>query len=264
MPEKPRILFFVPMYNCERQIGRVLERIGQQVEDLAATVIVVDNGSRDGSLAAARAGLARLACPGRLLVNNANYNLGGSHKVAFKLALRERFDWITVVHGDDQADPADIADFLKGMPETAVHLDAWLGSRFSRGSRRIGYAWHRTLGNLGFNCMFSLVAGRWLPDLGSGLNAFRVSSLREAFWSNLADDLTFNNHLLLALVQRRLRIRFFPISWREEDQVSNVRLVRQSWRTLRIICGFAVGRSRYLAHKHTTRDPDSYSATEAT
>lgn len=261
MPDPCRILVFVPMYNCERQVVRVLERVGTHLAGLVHEVLVIDNGSRDRSREAAKEALAQLPMPGTLLANDANYNLGGSHKVAFRHALANGFDWVIVLHGDDQADPADIAPWLRAGGPSADGLDAWLGSRFSRGSRRTGYAWHRTAGNLVFNSFFSLVAGRWLVDLGSGLNAFRTAALREPFWANLADDLTFNNHLLLALAYRRLRFRFAPISWREEDQVSNVRLFRQSWRTVRIIAGFGLGRGRYLARMHAGRPADAYTAT---
>jgi glycosyltransferase involved in cell wall biosynthesis len=253
------MLAFVPMYNCERQVPRVLARISGPVLDHVDEVVVIDNGSADGSVAAAAAALARLTIPGRVLRNDGNYNLGGSHKVAFDLALAEGFDHVLVLHGDDQA---NIADALPAL-DAGRHreLDCLLGSRFSRGSRRQGYSTLRTLGNLAFNALFSLVTGRWIADLGSGLNVFSTAWLHDRFYTGLADDLTFNNHLLLAMVQRRARFAFFPISWREEDQVSNVRLLRQGRRTLGIALGYGLMRGSYLWRHHAGRDADGYAST---
>lgn len=254
-----RTLVFIPMFNCERQIARVVERISPEAARFLDHVLVVDNGSRDGSVAAAIAALSRLPIPGTVLRNDDNYNLGGSHKVAFTYAITQGFDHIIVLHGDDQADIADAIPLLSARRH--LEVDALLGSRFSAGARREGYSRFRTFGNIVFNGLFSLVTGRWLSDLGSGLNILAVAPLKDRFWIGLADDLTFNNHFLLALVNRRAVFSFFPISWREEDQVSNVRLFRQARRTLGIVLGYGLLRGRYLWRRHALRGPEDYTAT---
>jgi glycosyltransferase involved in cell wall biosynthesis len=253
----PRLLVFVPMYNCAPHIAAVLERIDRHLGRFGAEVLVVDNGSADGGRERAAASLAGLSVPGTLVRNQDNFNLGGSHKVAFAYAMAQGFDWVVVVHGDDQADPADLVPLLDAGA-LGGHLDALLGSRFSAGARRIGYAWHRVAGNRLFNLLYSAVCGRRITDLGAGLNAFRVGWLRGHGWGNFADDLTFNIHLLLRLVHDRARLRFFPISWREDGQVSNVRLVRQTCRTLAILWGYGWGGGAYLARDHARREPADY------
>lgn len=239
-----RILVFVPMYRCEQQIPRVLARIGQSLDGLVERVVVIDNGSPDGSRAAAERAAAELPIPVELRLNDDNYNLGGSHKVAFDLALDGGYSHVLVVHGDDQADPEDFRPRLEAGEHRTV--EALLGSRFALGAQRSGYSWFRTFGNRVFNLLFSMASGRWLNDLGSGLNCFAMAAFNDRFYRRLADDLTFNNYLLLAMVARRMRLRFVPITWREEDQVSNVRMVRQARRTLAIVCGYALRRGAFL------------------
>ena len=254
----PGTLVFVPMYRCERQIPRVLARLTGPIAPLIDHVLVVDNRSPDGSVAAATAALGRLPHAATLLVNDRNVNLGGSHKVAFRYALDHGYDHVLVLHGDDQADPDDAAPWLAAGAQRP--LDALLGSRFMAGARRSGYSWHRTWGNRGFNLLFSVASGRRVLDLGSGLNVFATAWLREPCWWNLADDLTFNVHLLLRLAERRARIAFAPISWREEDQVSNVRLFRQARRTLGMAVGYSVRGGAYLDRPHTALTPADYTS----
>ena len=43
-----------------------------------------------------------LPIPVSLLRNDDNYGLGGSHKVAFEYAVEHDFDYVIVLHGDDQ------------------------------------------------------------------------------------------------------------------------------------------------------------------
>lgn len=47
-----KILLFIPMYNCERQIKRVIGRLGGGVQEHIAEVLIADNGSTDNSATA--------------------------------------------------------------------------------------------------------------------------------------------------------------------------------------------------------------------
>ena len=60
-------------------------------------------------------------------------------------------------------------------------------------------------------------------DLGSGLNIFKLSALESNEIINFGDDLGFNFDLLLYLYRKKASIKFIPITWKEEDQVSNAR-----------------------------------------
>ena len=44
-----KILLFIPMYNCKNQIQRVLDQIDDEIMEYVNEIIVIDNGSNDGS-----------------------------------------------------------------------------------------------------------------------------------------------------------------------------------------------------------------------
>ena len=231
MTAPPRLLLFIPAYHCAPQIGRVL---GQLTPDLAARfaeVMVVDNQSRDGT---AEAALAAAGPTVMVVRNQANYGLGGSHKVAFQRCLDGGFDGVVVLHGDDQGRLADLMAVL----DQHRGRDCVLGARFMAGSRLLGYSALRIAANRAFNLMFSLAAGRRLWDLGSGLNYYSADFLRPGWWLRAPNDLTFNYYMILASAARRADLAFVPISWREEDQVSNARLFRQGLKMLRLLAIF--------------------------
>lgn len=255
---RPRILVFIPAYRCEAQITRVIDQFDARVMAWIDTVLVVDNRSPDGTLEAAIArGREKLTdCNFIAWRNNDNYGLGGSHKAAFRYAVEQGFDHLVVLHGDDQADIHDLIPQL----EAGAHLDAdcLLGARFMRGSRLKGYSWFRTFGNRVYNALFSLVTMRRIYDLGSGLNMYRLAAFREFYYKPFPDDLTFNYAMLLASFNRRQQVRFFPISWREDDQVSNVRLFRQAFKVLGILNGYFLGRGRFLGTDMRARAFDTY------
>jgi hypothetical protein len=72
------------------------------------------------------------------------------------------------------------------------------------------------------------------------------------------DDLRFNVYLLLSLYARRLRLRFFPITWRELDQSSNVKMVSQALRTLRAAVEYRLDPRGTLAQDHRAIARDRY------
>jgi dolichol-phosphate mannosyltransferase len=224
MTDTAKILIAIPCYNCEKQITRVLKEINKRLLNRVAEIAVIDNGSSDDTVKAALAykKTGKLGDKLHVYKNTANYNLGGTHKVAFNKAAREGFTHVVILHGDNQAksdEANDLIDFMEAHPKHQTVL----GSRFGRKSRLIGYDKKRIYGNKVLNAFYSLLALRPLQDLGSGLNLFAVKDLDKRTYLKFADKLTFNFELILDLVKRRVTFAFFPITWREEDQVSNAR-----------------------------------------
>ncbi len=253
MASTERILLFIPAYNCEKQIPRVIAQLTPEVRERLTECIVVDNRSTDGTQAAAIRALEPLAgkLRGCVLMNDENYNLGGSHKVAFNYALDNGFDYLIVLHGDDQGSIRDL------MPHIAAgkhrDLDCLLGARFMPGSRLTGYSAVRTLGNVVFNLMYSAVARQLIFDLGSGLNMYAVRRLADRSYLRFANNLTFNYHMILNSIANKQRFEFFPLEWREEDQISNMKGLRHSLVMVTIIKDYALDRRRFLEQDHSGR-----------
>ena len=255
-----RILLFIPMYNCEKQIVRVLGQLRGEAAAYLTQVIVINNRSTDGGERAVVELLERdpLPVPVTLLRNDENYGLGGSHKVAFAYALEHGFDYVIVLHGDDQGDIANLLPWLKNREY--AQYDSFLGARFMRGSRLQGYSRFRTVGNRVYDLLFSLGAGRMVYDLGSGLNMYKVKSLESRYYLRFRDNLMFNCYMLLAASYLRQRVKFFPILWREDDQVSNVKMVSQALRTLEMLWGYVRNKKSLLRDEHRERIVDDYTA----
>jgi len=257
---KPKILVFIPAYRCEAQITRVLDQFDRDTQRLFDTVMVLDNRSPDGTLqVAASHGVRKFTdCHFLACLNQDNYGLGGSHKVAFRYGLEHGFDYLVVLHGDDQADIRDLGPILSaGIPSD---IDCLLGSRFMQGSKLKGYSKFRTFGNVIYNLLFSLVAWRGIKDLGSGLNLYKLSTFRDFYYEKFPDDLTFNYVMLLGSYHRRQNVKFFPISWREEDQRSNVKLFQQAFKVLGLLGRYFMGRGGFLTQELRSRPHAIYAS----
>jgi glycosyltransferase involved in cell wall biosynthesis len=252
-----RILLFIPCYNCAPQIGRVLNQLAGPVGGYVEEVLILDNWSQDSTIDRAAEIAANITAP-RILIarNRENFHLGGSHKAAFRYAEAQGFSHVVVLHGDDQGRLDDILPILEQKEHQ--RYDACLGARFMRGLRPEGYSRFRRFGNIVFNRIFSIVAQRPVHDLGSGLNIFGRAVFTDPTIERASDDLRFNVYILLGLIDQQFKMLYFPITWREEDQLSNVRLASQAWRTLEIAWEYFARRPHFRTADHRDRTIATY------
>ena len=235
--KKDKILLFIPAYNCENQIIRVLESLDARVMKYVDEVIVVNNRSTDNTEEAVKNyKTSHWALPLKILRNEENYGLGGSHKVAFDYAIKHGFDYVMVLHGDDQG---NIADFLPVLRKKIYRrYDCVLGARFMLNSKLINYSKFRTFGNIIYDFLFAFAIKQRVFDLGSGLNMYDVNMLKDRYYYRFPDNLMFNYCMVLAIGYYNQVVRFWPISWKETDQVSNVKLANQAITVLKMLFNF--------------------------
>lgn len=255
-----KILLFIPMYNCEKQITRVLEQLKSEVSCFISEAIIVNNRSTDGGEEAVIKYLEeqRLPLKVKLLRNDDNYGLGGSHKVAFQYAVENGFDYVIVLHGDDQGDIANLLPYLKNGKYK--NYDCFLGARFMKGSKLKGYSKFRTFGNNVYDFLFSIACGYRIYDLGSGLNMYKTSILRDKFYIKYKDNLVFNYCMVMGSAFYKHKVCFFPIMWREDDQVSNVKMVNQAITVLQLLGDFMLNKRKFVEAEHRDKVIEEYSA----
>lgn len=255
-----KILVFIPMYNCEKQIVRVAEQLSGDISSYISEAIFVNNRSTDGGEAAIIEKLKSMSLPFpvKVLRNHENYGLGGSHKVAFNYAIKNGFDHIIVLHGDDQGSVADFIPVLKSG--TFRDYDCVLGARFMKGAVLKGYSKLRIWGNYGFNAIFSTVVWKKIYDLGSGLNMYKVEPLKTGYYKKFPDTLYFNDCMILAYCYYNQKMLFQPITWREEDQISNNKLVKFSIALLKMLGNYIKNKNKYISSEMREKTIDDYKA----
>ena len=257
---KEKILVFIPMYNCEKQIVRVLDQLNGEIKKYISEAIIVNNRSTDNGEEAAieKIKTMNIDFPIKVLRNAENYGLGGSHKVAFNYAIENNFDYIIVLHGDDQGSVSDFIPLLQSGEYK--NYNCCLGARFMKGSRLEGYSKLRIWGNYGFNFLFSIVVHKSVKDLGSGLNLYKIDMLKSKYYIKYPDTLYFNDLMILASCYYDQKILFYPISWREEDQISNNKLLNFSLSLLKMLWNNVKNKKKYIEQDMRTKKIDEYLA----
>jgi len=154
--ESPRISIVVPAMNEALNLSVVLPQLPEVHE-----VILVDGGSVDGTVAA-----ARRALPSIITVQQTRKGKGNALAAGF---AKVTGDVVVMFDADGSADPAEIERFVKALTDGA---DFAKGSRFTEGGGSADITPVRHLGNLFLNTLFNLGFKTRYSDLCYGYNAF--------------------------------------------------------------------------------------------
>jgi glycosyltransferase involved in cell wall biosynthesis len=159
------ILVVIPAFNEEDSLGQVLEAIAPEVHGLAVDVVVVDDGSSDGTSAVAekydRVRVARLA---------RNCGQGAAFRVGYQLAAGHGAEYVVTLDADMQWDPREMPTVME--PLLAGEADFVLGSRVLGAAETddaLRHAGVRLYGR-----MVSVLTGVTVTDTSSGYRAFRT------------------------------------------------------------------------------------------
>jgi glycosyltransferase involved in cell wall biosynthesis len=194
-----RKLAIIPAYNEEGMVGQVVRGIRRHAPDF--DVVVVDDGSTDGTFAEASA-------EGVIVIRHPfNLGIGGAMQSGFKYALANGYDVAAQVDGDGQHKPTYLHDLLREL-RTKGKADMVCGSRF-RGDPGYKVPVGRRIGNLIFSVILSLMVRRRITDPTSG---FRMANRRgiELFARDYPHDYP-EVEAILMLHAHRLRLHEVPV-----------------------------------------------------
>jgi glycosyltransferase involved in cell wall biosynthesis len=202
------ITVIIPCLNEEQGIGKVLHAMPPFVDE----VIVVDNGSTDGTAAVA-------ASLGAKVITEELRGYGRAYRRGFAAATG---DLIVTLDGDHSY-PIDGVSYLL---EAFLHLDVDFlnASRFPvRDSRAMSFK-HK-FGNLVLSLATSILFFRWVRDSQSGMWVLRRSILEDMKLE--ADGMAFSEEIKIEAIRNR-RIRFGEISILYSTRLGEIKL--SPWR----------------------------------
>lgn len=206
----------IPCWNEAATIAGVVRRVRSRL----ARVIVVDDGSTDGTADEATAAGARV------LRHDRNRGKGAALRTGLNAALEAGCRWGLTLDADGQHPPECIPVLLRCAEETAAALV--IGNRFANpGAMPLG----RRLVNQWMSRQLSRRAGVTLPDSQCG---FRLLHLDR--WAQLpltTEHFEFESEVLLAFVAAGAPVRFAPVPAIPAPRPSRIRFAADAWRWLR-------------------------------
>lgn len=170
----PSVVALIPAFNCAAEISDVVRGVRRWVED----VLVVDDGSSDGSGALAREAGARV------LAIAENRGKGPALRDGLAVLLGEPWTHVLMLDGDGQHDPEDVPGFLAAAGKADLALGNRLHTPDAIPGRRF---WTNFIGTralelmTGFpledsQCGYRLVAASFLRRMGLVGNRYSIDT----------------------------------------------------------------------------------------
>ena len=212
-PESTSVV--IPAYNEAAVIGQVVGALAAAAS--WREILVVDDGSVDGTAGAAQAAGARVI---RHPYNKGN---GASVKTGVRAATGE---FILIIDGDGQHPASAAPRLVARLGEYDLVVGARSGASHATNARHAG--------NSALNWLAGYLTGRSIPDLTSGFRAARRECLRE-FLHLLPNGFSTPATTTLAFLKAGYNVAFEPVEAARRVGRSKIRLLRDGAKFLLIV-----------------------------
>jgi len=232
------LLVIVPAFNEEGAIAGVVRSV--QAHMPGVPILVIDDGSVDGTVSQARAaGAEVLTLPHHL-------GLGASVQTGYKLAYELGFEYVIRIDGDGQHDARDIPRILEKLQTTGCEMI--IGSRFLsyNGSET---SLLRALGIRFFRLVLQPILGQPVHDPTSGFVGVNRRAL-EVFGRSF--PLEYPEIEALVVLQRR-RFRFEEIPCKMRPRTTgrtSITPVKSLYYIVHVLLGVFVNVLKYERRLH--------------
>lgn len=201
LPERFRgkVAVLVPAYDEAENVGHVLDRIPAEVCGRPTAVLVVDDGSRDGSGdVAARHG----AVVARHVINRGG---GAALRTGYRLMVDSGAEVVVTLDADGQHLPAEMERLVRPVLDREV--DVAHGSRVLGRADRNQFA--RELGIVFFNRLVSLITRTRVSDCSNGYRAVRTTVLPQLV---LRQEQFHTSEFMIEAIKRGIPAREVPVT----------------------------------------------------
>ncbi|MEO8335155.1 MAG: glycosyltransferase family 2 protein [bacterium] len=191
-----KIVVVLPAFHAAATLGQTYAAIPLDVVD---DVILVDDGSTDGTLELAQSlGI-------RSYQHDRNRGYGANQKTCYRAAIDVGADIIVMLHPDYQYDPRLITP-MAAMVASGVY-DVVLGSRILGGTARAGgMPRYKYVANRALTLVQNLMLGAKLSEYHTGYRAFAREVVTALPLAGNSDDFVFDNEMLAQAIAAGFRI----------------------------------------------------------
>jgi dolichyl-phosphate beta-glucosyltransferase len=219
LPVQPYLSLIIPAYNEESRLPATLARVAEYLalRDFSYELIVVDDGSRDGTR-----DLVRDFAKGREWVRLLGYDANGHAANRGKgFAVRQG-----VLHAsgrDVLFSDADLSTPIEEMekllaPISKGDCDVAIASRaLPESVLAVHQPWYRELMGRSFNKAVQKIAVPGIVDTQCGFKAFRGDVARRLFSLAQIDGFGFDPEILFLAQKFGYRVREIPVRWEHRD-----------------------------------------------
>ena len=231
---------FIPAYNVSQTLADVLGRIPPAVMG-RAEVLVIDDGSKDGTRGAFEAFVAGGKAAGRLQYERFEKNSGYGAVVKRGIAagLESGAKYVACLHGDGQYPAEKLDEFFAFLESSGVALVQGSRHAIAGGAKAGKMPLYKRLGGAFLTALENLAFKQKLTDRHSGFIVYSAEFLKTLDLDKLSPSFDIDLEIISIADARGFKMAELPIPTRYAGEKSNLnvvtyglRVLRQTWRRL--------------------------------
>jgi glycosyltransferase involved in cell wall biosynthesis len=207
------ISVIVPAYNEEKRLPSTLERVVRYLDEKRfsfAEILVVDDGSRDGTVAAISE-FTRRHPSVRLLRNPGNRGKGYSVRHGM---LEAKGEWALFTDADLSSPIAELEKLIEAARRESAQVA--IGSRaLDRSLVGVHQPWLREYAGRFFNLVMRAITGLRFHDTQCGFKLFQTEAARRIFALQRLERFGFDAEILLIADRLGYRCVEVPVRWND-------------------------------------------------
>ncbi|MCU0303905.1 MAG: glycosyltransferase family 2 protein [Thermoanaerobaculales bacterium] len=222
---RPPYSIVVPCFNEISSIEATINALSEIASPVDAEIIVVDDGSTDGTSQRLAEIAGSRAIPGlRVVHQGVNHGYGAAIGAGVR---RSRAELVVIIDADgtypceripELVNAAQSADMVVGSRTEGKNPQPWL-RRFAKSVLRGHCSW---------------LVGERIPDLNSGLRVFHRSAF-DRFSKILPSGFSLTTTLTVAMMRNRYSVVFIPITYAERVGESKIRPIADTLGFIQLI-----------------------------
>lgn len=200
-----KVLAVFPAYNEEGKIGRAVSKVPRNVVD---EVLVIDDCSSDKTRDDAQNYGAKV------LNNDVRSGVGYCIRRAITYGLKNNFDVIVILAGNDKDNPQEIPRLLDKIIKE--NYDFVQGSRYLKGGCWGNMPLYRIIATKFIHpFVFSLLVGKYTTDTTNGFRAFRLTIFKDKrinIWQDWLNKYELEPYLYFKVIKCGYKVCEVPVS----------------------------------------------------
>lgn len=243
-----KIVVVMPAYNAEKTLEATVSAIPKEMQ---AEILLVDDGSCDGTVALAKKiGL-------RVIEHKKNLGYGANQKTCYEEALNLGAEIVVMIHPDYQYDARLIPALI--LPIQLGVCEVMLGNRIRTSAEALsgGMPLYKYIANRFLTLLENLILRQNLGEFHSGMRAYSRKVLETIPWRKNSDDFVFDQQFLIQCAYFQFRMGDIPVPARYFEEASSINFIRsmkygfQTLWTLFLYLLAKTGIYRHIIFKHT-------------
>ena len=207
---KKRILIFIVTYNSSFRVLNIIKKIRKlNLNNKYYKILIADDCSTDDTVNFIRK--IKKSKIIKIIINKSNLGYGGNIIKCLKYALKKKFNYAIMIHGDDQYDAKYIPKIINEFRNKNISLVT--GSRMisKKDALKGDMPIYKFLGNIVLTKMFNLLSNTKFTDCHTGLWGYNLKVFKSVKLNKIDKGYNFDNHLRIIASNRKFKINEIPI-----------------------------------------------------